>query len=163
MVRFTTLDKQEKLLWLPRLFDLLHDNMNAVAPSGMSYDEEKELWLASVAPALDKEPRQIIMCFVDDELAGYIQYYTRDQLLMIEEMQIKKEYQRTMLFCCFCRHLVRLIPDNIIYLEAYADKRNIRSQALMHKLGMEKTDEKAVSPFVHYRGSLQKVRKLLKK
>ena len=38
MVRFAYLDKTEKERWLPQLFDLLYDNMQAIAPATPSTD-----------------------------------------------------------------------------------------------------------------------------
>lgn len=67
---FCYLDKSEKDHWLPQLFDLLYDNMRSIAPSGLSYEQERKEWLAAVSPALEKAPRQIILCFVGEELAA---------------------------------------------------------------------------------------------
>ena len=85
MITFTYLDKTQKERWLPVLFDLFYDNMRHIAPSELPYEQEKKQWLTEVSPALEKAPRQIILCFADDALAGYVQYYTNGNLLMIEE------------------------------------------------------------------------------
>lgn len=159
MIHFTYLNKAQKDLWLPKLFDLLHENMRVISPFGSPYEQERRQWLAAVSPALDKEPRQIILCFSNDELAGYLQYYTRGDLLMIEEVQLKKEYQRTFLFFRLCRHLSKNIPPEVSFIEAYADKRNHYSQRIMQKLGMEVIEEAADSPFVHLRGSMNIAKK----
>lgn len=155
MITFSRLDKTEKHIWLPQLFDLLYDNMRAIAPSGLPYEREKADWLAKVSPALDKEPREIILCFVNNSLAGYLQYYTSGELLVIEEVQLKKEYQRTLAFYRLCRHLIEEIPPDIAYIEAYADKRNLNSKRLMQKLGMEAVGEDG-SFYVHFRGSAKR-------
>lgn len=159
MINCIYLNKQDKEAWLPKLFDLLYDNMRSIAPSELSYAEEKKQWLAAVSPAMDKAPRQIILCFVDDHLAGYIQYYTREKLLMVEEVQIKKAYQRTFVFYRLCKHLISNLPTGIEYLEAYADKRNFNSIKLMDKLGMRQIEEAEDSPFVHLRGCTAQMKK----
>ncbi len=64
------------------------------------------------------------MCFICGELAGYIQDYTKEQMLMVEEIQLKKQYQRTPLFYTFCKYLTSVIPDNLQPVEAYADRRS---------------------------------------
>lgn len=156
MIMFFYLKKQEKELWLPKLFDLLYDNMCAIAPSGLTYEQEKEQWLANVSPALEKAPRQIVLCFVNNELAGYIQYYTRKQLLMVEEIQLKKVYQRTFVFYRLCKYLSETLPADITYIEAYADRRNLNSQKIMRKIGMEEITETDHSTFVHLRGPVNK-------
>ena len=160
MIRFSFLDKAEKDVWLPILYDLLYDNMQLIAPSGLPYEQEKAQWLSAVSPALEKEPRKIIMCISDDELVGYIQYYTRNDLLMIEEVQIKKPYQRTLVFHKMCKYLATIIPLDIEYIEAYADERNSYSQKLMKKLGMEQLNDTCSPGFVRLRGKADFARKL---
>lgn len=152
MIRFTLLNKQDKDLWLPRLFDLLYDNMRSLAPSGLDRETEKQQYLAAVSPALDKAPRQILLCFCDDQLAGFLQYYTRDNLLMVEEVQLCPALRRTFIFYRMCAWLARQLPAGITVVEAYADTRNIPSRRLMEKLGMTQLPSPADSPFVHFRG-----------
>lgn len=159
MLTFTFLNKQEKETWLPRLFDLLYENMRAIAPSGLSYDAEKAQFLANVSPALEKAPRQIILCFSDGDLAGYAQYYTRDDVLMVEEVQLRKAYQRSFAFYRLCKHLLFILPPEIRYVEAYAEKRNAYSQNIMAKLGMEVLEEDG--PFLHLRGELRSAKDAL--
>jgi hypothetical protein len=56
---------------------------------------------------------------------------------MIEEIQLKPEYQRTMLLYEFCKFMKAIVPSEIIYIEAYTDKRNTNSQKLMRDLNMK--------------------------
>ena len=105
MIRFAFLDKNEKEQWLPQLFDLLYDNMQAIAPTPLTKEEEYAEWYSNVSPALEKAPRQIILCLDNSRLAGYLQYYTRGELLMVEELQLQKEYRCTLLFRGLCRYL----------------------------------------------------------
>lgn len=90
MITFLHLNKKDKEIWLPKLFDLLYDNMREIAPNELTYEQKKEQWFANVSPAIEKPARQIIMCFADNNLVGYIQYYINDKLLMVEELQLKK-------------------------------------------------------------------------
>lgn len=156
MVLFSQLNKLEKDLWLPKLFDLLYSNMASFMGD---YATEKELWLSNVSPALDKDPRQIILCLAGNEPVGFLQYYKRDTLLMVEEVQIKEEYQNTFLFYRLCRHLMHCLTEGITTIEAFAEVRNLKSQKLMGKLGMEIIDANPESPFVHLRGSAATVMK----
>lgn len=159
MSRFTHLDKSQKDDWLPILFDLLYENMQEIVPSDLSYEQEKQQWLSNVSPALEKDPRQVLLCFSDDTLVGYIQYYTNKNLLMIEEMQIAKPYQRTTLFYSFCKHFSGMLPEEIERVEAYADPRNLHSRKLMAKLGMTEKEE---GKFIHLSGSAAKIREWFK-
>lgn len=160
MFRFTYLNKQEKEYWLPQLFDLLYDNMKTIAPSGKSYEAEKAEWLGNVSAGLEKAPRQVLLCFAGGELAGFVQFYTRAELLMVEEVQLRKTYHRSFLFYRICKFLRNSLPTEITVVEAYAEKRNLYSQKLMQKLGMEVIAEEG--PFVHLRGQLEPMRKYLR-
>ena len=158
MITYELLNKTKRPLWLPQLFDLYYHNMKAIAPSGLAYEEERREWLAAVSPALDKAPRQILLCLVDGKLEGYIQYYTREALLMIEEAQLSGSCRNSTAFLGMIRALVRLLPGEIRYVEAYAHRRNARSIALMRRLGMEGLPEPESSPFVHFRGCIAEIR-----
>lgn len=154
---FQYLDKKEKAVWLPRLFDLYYENMHTVAPTGLSCEEEKELWLAEVSPALDKAPRQIVLYLVRGELAGYLQYYIRDGMLMVEELQLKADLWQTTAFYSFCRYLLSVLPGDLRRVEAYAHKPNLRSLRLMERLGMKAVQEDE-APFVHMAGDAGQIR-----
>lgn len=156
MLRFAFLNKQEKDVWLPRLFDLLHENMCAIAPNGLSYEEARRQWLEAVSPALEKAPRKMILCFGEEELAGFAQFYTRGELLMVEEVQIAKPYHCSFVFYRLCRFLLQILPPEITVVEAYAEKRNLHSLGIMEKLGMAVVEEEG--PFVHLRGDARAIR-----
>lgn len=151
------LDKSEKERWLLRLFDLFYENMSVIAPSGMTYEAERAAWLANVSPALDKAPRQVLLALDGEELAGFVMFYTREDLLMVEEVQLRREYQGGLLFLRLCRKLLADLPEEVGTVEAYAHRRNDRSRKLMKRLGMEEVPEK--SPFVHLRGELSDVKR----
>ena len=159
MIHYEILNKAEKDHWLPRMFDLLYANMQTVAPGELPYEGEKQQWLENVSPALEKAPRQVLLCLADKDLVGYVQYYTRGELLMVEEVQLRKDYHRSFLFYRICSHLLKTIPDQIRVAEAYAEKRNRYSQKLMQKLGMEILGEEG--PFLHLRGPAGPIRDFL--
>lgn len=150
--RFCFLDKQRVGDTLPALFDILYENMEQIAPFGKPYGDAKAEWLGQVAPAMAKEKRQIILMHDGDALVGYAQYYTNDRLLMIEEIQLVRSFQRTRLLSEFLKFMKAVLKDKPEYIEAYADKRNVNSMRLMESLGMKiiGTD----GGFYHYRGSL---------
>ena len=150
------LDKREKAVWLPQMFELLYENMKEIAPSGETYEQERQQFLANVGPALEKAPRQVILALDHGDLAGYVQYYVRDALLMVEEIQIRKDHQGTLLFLRLCRYLMDGLPAEIQTVEAYADPRNEKSRRLMAKLGMAELPE--VGNYVHLRGNANALR-----
>jgi len=46
---------------LDEIFDILAANMRVIAPTGLTYEEDRAQWLSCVPPALEKEARQIIL------------------------------------------------------------------------------------------------------
>lgn len=152
--RFTFLDKAKADETLPVLFALLHENMSRIAPSGLPYEEELALWLRCVAPALRHSARQILLLHDGEILAGYLQYYVNGGVFMVEEIQLKPAYQRTLLLLRLCQYLATVIPDDTVYIEAYAHKKNLNSQALQRSLGMVRVgiEENGI---LHFRGDCQ--------
>ena len=143
---------------LPQLFSMLYENMQEIAPSGNPYEQEWRAWHQEVAPALMKEPRQILLLSVKDELAGFCQYYIHDGVLMIEELQIKPAHRSTGLVFCLYRFFQRIIPKETVWIEAWADLRNQKSRCLMEKLGMQAVEILEQQGFVHYRGKISGMR-----
>ena len=158
MIEFKYLNKSEKNTFLPLLFDIFYNNTTELAPSEKSYDSQRDEWLSEVSPALDKEPRKVILCYSEGELAGFLMYYTRGELLMVEELQLKKKFQRTRVFYMLCKHFISILPCEITTVEAYALKNNLNSQEIMKYLGMEFMPSENEFPLVHLRGSAQKIK-----
>ncbi len=134
---FSFLDKASADITLPILFDVLHLNMEKITPSAKTYEQAREEWTGKLRPAMRKDRRQIILMHHGDTLAGYAQYYTNGSTLVIEEIQLKPEYQRTRLFRELCEFMKDALGDSLTVIQAYADKRNIASQKLMQSLGMK--------------------------
>ena len=153
---FSFLDKSQKNQWLPKLFEILYHNMKDIAPSGVSYEEEREEWMSAVGPAIDKAPRQIILMHAGDFFAGYFQYYVNGGMFMVEEIQIVPEYQGTTLLCALFRFLRSVLPDGIETIGAYAHHSNIRSQQILKKLGMERVGENE-GDFCYFKGDFHLV------
>ncbi|MBQ9120887.1 MAG: hypothetical protein IJY12_00825 [Clostridia bacterium] len=89
--RFSYLDKAKADPMLPALFDLLYENMSKIAPTEQPYETDRDCWLSSISPALQKAPRQILLMYDGEELAGYLQYYVNNGVFMVEEVQVKPD------------------------------------------------------------------------
>ena len=154
--RFSFLDKTRTSDVLPLLFDILYENMSKIVPSEQSYEDERDEWLTAVIPAIQKAPRQILLMYDDEMLAGYLQYYVNNGVFMVEEIQLKPSYQRTLLLHYLCRFLVDVIPSDTEYIEAFVHEKNVSSQKLQRSLGMEHIDTKK-NGTLHFRGNCQKL------
>ena len=156
-VQFKYLDKTAADKVLPVLFDILYSNMNEITPSGKSRDEEYSNWFSEISPAIQKAPRQIVLMLDGDEIIGYFQYYTRETLLMMEEIQIMKNYHGSGIFSRFYSWLVRVLPDNIEVVEAFADVRNSKSKAILSHLGLAPI-ENVQNGILHYKGEYKNIK-----
>lgn len=157
MIRFEFLDKSRTDEFLPQLFDLLYNNMNAIAPSGFTREEDWEEWRGAVGPALQKEPRKIILIYSGDKLIGYFQYFVNAETFMMEEIQLKPEFHGTGVFEKLYEHLYGIVPKETPFAEAYAHKLNLRSQGILLHLGLEPIGENRNGSCLHYRGSCAKM------
>ena len=157
MIRF--LDKTLEMHLMEQLFDLLYENMLPIAPSGLGYEEEKRQWLSEVVPAMAKAPRQIVLLYDGDILAGFLQYYINNGLFMVEEIQLSKDCRSTSLFAALWKFMSRMIPEDTHTIEAYADPRNLTSRHLMERLGMNPVEDDSCGHLLHFRGLLNKLRK----
>ena len=155
MGEFLFLDKQKLDVFLPRLFEILHSNMSLIAPTNNSYEDDFEIWSSHIIPAMQKEQRQIVLMCVESELVGYFQYYINSDTdsLMMEEIQIKRAYQGSGLFSEFYKWLLKQLPNDILYVEAFANKKNLKSQAILTHLGLSCIGENRNGNSYHYKGS----------
>ena len=76
---------------------------------------------------------------------------------MVEEIQLLPQYQSTTLLYSFIRFMGKMIPEDVRYIEAYAHKKNLHSQSLINRLGMELVGENKNGNSYFYRGDYKKV------
>lgn len=151
-MKIIELDKSQKDSLLPVLFEILHFNMRKIVPTGNSYGEDLSAWLSCVSPALEKEPRRILLIYDKDEIAGFFQYFVNNGLFMMEEIQFREPYQGTGVFRQLYAYLTGIIPQSTALVEAYAHKSNQKSIAILTHLGLEMIGENEDGDCYHFRG-----------
>jgi RimJ/RimL family protein N-acetyltransferase len=72
---------------------------------------------------------------------------------MMEEIQFKPAYHGSGLFGDLYRYLIPRLPADIQVVEAYADKRNQKSLAVLAHLGLTVIGENKNGISYHLRGS----------
>ena len=157
IIHIRELDKFQKDAVLPLLFDILHANMSKIAPTGNSYEEDLAFWLSCVSPALEKDPRRILLLYDGDEIAGFFQYFVNNGLFMMEEIQFRDRYQGTGVFSELYAYLIRIIPRDTEFVEAYANKGNHKSIAVLNHLGLEIVGENKSGISYHFRGRYETI------
>lgn len=160
-ISFRYLQKPSSPDILDEIFDILATNMRVIAPTGLTYEEDKAEWLSCVPPALEKEARQILLIYDQNELIGFFQYYvTADHsIFMMEEIQFKEAYHGSGLFGDLYRYLLPRLPADIQAVEAYADKRNVKSLAVLAHLGLSVIGENKNSISYRLRGSYAELKR----
>ena len=151
---FRFLEKPPAPEILDEIFDILATNMRVIAPTGLTYEEDKVQWMACVPPALVQEARQMVLIYAGDELVGFFQYYvTADHsVFMMEEIQLTEAYRGSGVFGELYRFLIPKLPENIRLVEAYVDKRNAKSLAVLGHLGLTVIGENKNKISWHLRG-----------
>lgn len=155
MIVYQRLDKNEVRHRLPQLFAVLHENMSVIASTGNPYDRDYALWSGAVASALQQENRQIVLIFNDGTLIGYLQYYTNETTFMIEEAQVKPAFQARGVIRGAFSFVAGLIPPSVRFAEAYAHRKNTRSQAILETHGFTRIGENKNGNSYHYRADCQ--------
>jgi hypothetical protein len=155
---FRLLDKSQKSEILPLLFDIFYENTSKISPFSKTYEAERNEWLSEVSPALEKPPRQIILIYHGADLAGFVMYYTRRELLMIEELQLVSKYQRTLLCYKTVKYLYEFLGEKIERIEAYALKSNQTSIGLMQDLGFAEINDTLGTKFLHFSCNANKIK-----
>ena len=156
-MKIIELDKSRKELILPQLFAIMHANMSVIAPIGNSYEEDLSFWLSCVSSELEKEPRRILLIYDGDEIAGFFQYSVSNGLFMMEAIQLRDRYQGTGVFGELYAYLTRIIPKDTEFVEAYANKGNHKSIAVLKHLGLEIIGENKNGISYHFRGRYETI------
>lgn len=154
---FEFLNREKINSALPELFKVLHGNMSLIAPTGGTFEEDFTVWQEYMVTAVREERRQIVLMRCDGELAGYFQYDTGGGVFMMEEIQIKPQYQGNGMFRELYRWLEDKIPGDIAYVEAYSNKDNLKSQGILERLGLERVGENRSGSSYLYRGSCKRL------
>lgn len=157
---FRFLEKPPAPEILDAIFDLLATSMRVIAPTGLTYEEDKATWMASVPPALEQENRQMVLIYAGDELAGYFQYSitTDHSVFSMEGIVIKEPYRGSGVFGDLYRFLIPRLPDDIRFVEASADKRNAKSLAVLGHLGLTIIGENKNGISYRLRGDFAKLK-----
>ena len=150
---FEYADKAHLQTILPLCFQILHFNMEQIAPTGNTHEEAYVMWYSEVFPAMQKEPRQMVLMYEADEVVGFFQYYVFRGAFMMEEIQIKPEHQGTGLFRALYLWLFDRLEKEIDFVEAYSHRNNLKSQGILEHLGLEPCVESKDGRCIYYKGT----------
>lgn len=138
------------------LFSVLYDNMSWIAPIGNSREEAFSCWFDANKKELKNENRHIIIIVQKEinEIAAFFKYSVQNDVFFMEEIQIRKSYQgKYNLFEKIYKFVFDNMRDGVRTVEAYADKRNIKSVGILRKLGLTIVGENKTGISYHFRGA----------
>ena len=159
MFDISFLNKEEKENVLPQLFDLLFENMNQIDPTGNTSEQDFQTWMKCIVPELETDERNILLIKCDGRLAGFFQYSVKESTLYMEEIQLYQEYWGSGAFSDLYRFLASIIPETISQVRANASKNNLKSQAILNHLGLNKIGENKTGKSYRYLGNCQNMLK----
>ena len=156
MFDFIFLSRDEFEQYAEALFLVLYDNMNRIAPIEDSREEAFSFWFDANKEELKNENRHIIIIVQKEinEIAGFFKYSVQNDVFFMEEIQIRKSYQgKYNIFEKLYKFVLDNMRDGACVVEAYADKRNIKSIGILGKLGLTIVGENKNGISYHFRGT----------
>ena len=95
---------------------ILADNMEKIAPTGNSREDDFNCWYDSVSDGLKREKRQIVLIKDGKNIIGFFQYYTNTDTFMMEEIQFKPEYQGKGVGTELMNKMIKYLKEKRIYI-----------------------------------------------
>lgn len=149
---FSFLEKTEFSSVSETLFGILADNMDCIAPTGNTREEDYKCWFCGVSEGLKCDKRQIVLIKVKNEIIGFFQYYVNDDTFMMEEIQFVSRYHKTSVFRSLYGFLIENLRNDIVFVEAYANKLNKHSMGILEHMGLASVETNKNGNSYHYRG-----------
>ncbi len=160
-IQIDQLQKEDIPAVLPRLFQILYENMNPISPVEEPYDAAGLSWQSLIAGALE-DPRRTLLIVRDcDEIVGFFMYATNGVNFLMEEIQLIDRVQGKGIFQAIYAEVLPHLPDTVATVEAYAHKKNLRSQGILSHLGLSVIGENNNGLSWKYRGEFVQMKKRL--
>lgn len=164
MIEFFYLNKEMFEKCADSLFSVLRENMQEIAPTGNSYEEDFSVWYPIQERELESGGRHVFVFCENDRVVGYFQYSIYGRVLVMEEMQIRKSHQgKNNIFRKAYGFLFEQLDGKIEYVEAYAHKKNAKSIGVLGKLGLSIAGENSSGKSYHFRGTYKDLLKWYEK
>ena len=156
MFSFTFLNEAEFPQYARELFRILEGNMSVIAPTGLSFEENYQIWLPNMLKTLPDSDRRLILIRDLDtgELAGYFMYSLKKDVWYMEDIQFLPKYQKKYgIFRKLYGFVLAQFSTEPVFVEANAHRNNTVSNAILSKLGLVCVGTNRSGNSWHYRGS----------
>lgn len=165
MLSFVPLRAEDFDLYADDLFAILWGNMNEIAPSGCSYEEDFAVWSDYNRSVIESGERKTVL-FIDedsDRIAGYFQYRLESNILWFDEIESLKQYQsRGLIYRPLLKWLLPQLPACIDSYQAYIHKDNSHSSAILKAMGAQQIGQTPSGNSLLYNGSLSDLKLWMK-
>lgn len=137
--------KDDVLLNIDKMFDIISTNMNEIAPTGNSNEEDYVNFKKYMLIELDNKNKRWVGAFYCNELIGYFLYKIKDDnIINLDEIQIEKSHQGDK--CTFIKLFKYILLDDRLEdnykIITYVNDKNLKSKAIVEKLGFEFLEKK---------------------
>lgn len=145
------------------LFEILANNMTKIAPTQNSREEDFKIWFASLQKRLLNEECFIIAFLNSEKIIGYLQYSISQDTLTVEEVEISpKFFIKYNILGNAIKLLSEISSENIVYVEAYANKNNKISMKILQKSGFKIVGTNKTQTSFLYRATYSELAKRFK-
>ena len=154
VLSFYPMNSADFSLYAQDLFAILWFNMNEIEPSGYTFEEDFAVWFDYNKN--DTERKTIL--FIDeaiDRIVGYFQYRLTDNTLGLDDIQILPDYQgKGLVYRPLMKYFLPKLPAEITKHQSYINKNNLRSAAILEKMGAKIVGETPSGKSLCYEGSI---------
>lgn len=134
------------------IFNILADNMEKIAPTENTREEDYKCWYECASNGLKRDERQIILIKDVDSIIGFFQYYINNDTFMMEEIQFRHEYQGRGIFRELYGFILKNIRNDMVFVEAYASVNNKKSIGILEKFGLVNSGLNKNGRSYHFKG-----------
>lgn len=121
------------------IYRILLENQNIITGKDNSSKEMHDKWVNMI---LNTQGYNILVCYLNEKIVGFIAFMYLDIGLMLSEVQIKKEYQGTHnIFKNMLKEVLE-ISDKSKYSKLYCtiSSKNLKSQGVFTHIGFKKQE-----------------------
>lgn len=154
--KFKFLNKTLFCEYADKIFEILADNMSIIAPTGNTRDEDFKIWYHAISEEIKNDNREIILILENEtnNIIGFFKYSTTIDTFVMEEIQLCDKFQGSgNIFRDLYSFVLKNICNELMYVEAFADKRNHKSIGILKKLGLKVIGENKNGISFHFKGS----------
>lgn len=155
MLMFKPLRPEQFDWYAQDIFSILWQNMNPIAPSGNSMEEDFALWAEYNKQAVSRRKTILFIDEESDRIAGYFQYRLEGDTLWLDEIESLPDYQgKGLIYRPLLKQLLPQLPEQILFHQSYVHKENSRSAAILEKMGAKAVGENASGSSHLYKGTI---------